>query len=156
MRPMRIFVDTSVFGGMFDEEFEEDTRAFFREVDAGRFLLGVSRQVYDEIVPAPARVKAFFETLLPRMEYFTDSPEAQRLIDIYLARDVVGRKSLNDASHVANATVHGYSGLVSWNFKHIVGKDKSPAFNLINMEQGYPHIFIASPKEILNHEKAQR
>ncbi len=155
MRPMRIFVDTSVFGGMFDAEFEDDTRAFFMEVTAGRFLLGVSQQVYDEIAPAPARVRAFFDSLLPKMAFFYDSQEVQHLVDVYRDRNVVGRKSLSDASHVAIATVYGCAGLVSWNFKHIVSEDKSLAFNLANMEQGYPPVFIASPKEILNYEKEQ-
>ncbi len=155
MRPVRIFVDTSVFGGMFDAEFEDDTRAFFREAAAGRFSLCVSKQVYDEIAPAPARVKAFFETMLPRMAFFSSPPEVRRLANMYVDRDVVGKKSLSDALHVACATVHGCSGLVSWNFKHIIGADKSLAFNLANMEQGYSLIFIASPKEILDYEKAQ-
>lgn len=155
MKPLRVFVDTSVFGGMFDVEFEEDTRVFFREVVSGRFSLAVSKQVYDEIVPAPEQVKSFFDALLPQMVLFSDSPEVQHLVDIYLEKKIVGKKSLNDALHVAYATVYGCSGLVSWNFKHIISEDKSLSFNLANMEQGYPQIFIASPKEILNHGKKQ-
>lgn len=156
MRPLRVFVDTSVFGGMFDEEFEFDTRAFFQRAASGRFLLAVSKQVYDEIVPAPLCVREFFDALLPQMTLFSDSPEVQRLVDAYLDSNVVGKKSLNDALHVAHATVYGCSGLVSWNFKHIISEDKSLAFNLVNMEQGYPQVFIASPKEILDHEERRR
>lgn len=156
MRPLRVFVDTSVFGGMFDIEFEADTRAFFKEVAAGNFSLAVSKQVYDEIVPAPGQVKSFFDALLPQMVLFNDSPEVQYLVEVYLDKKVVGRKSLNDALHVAYATVHGCSGLVSWNFKHIISEDKSLAFNLANTEQGYPQIFIASPREIVRHGNARR
>ena len=156
MRPLRIFVDTSVFGGMFDSEFERDTRVFFREAVSGRFLLAVSKQVYGEIIPAPARVKSFFDALLPQMILFNDSHEVQRLVDAYLDRKIVGKKSLNDALHVAYATVYGCSGLISWNFKHIIHEDKSLAFNLVNMEQGYPQIFIASPREIIDHDTTRR
>ena len=31
---MRIYVDTSVFGGVFDKEFAEPTKHFFLQVDA--------------------------------------------------------------------------------------------------------------------------
>ena len=34
---MRIYADTSVFGGVFDEEFAEPTKKFFLEIDAGLF-----------------------------------------------------------------------------------------------------------------------
>jgi predicted nucleic acid-binding protein len=39
---MRIYADTSVFGGVFDAEFEEPSKQFFREIDSGRFLLVTS------------------------------------------------------------------------------------------------------------------
>ena len=151
MRPLRVFVDTSVFGGMFDPEFEVDTRAFFTQVAAGRFALAVSRQVYEEIVPAPANVRELFGAMLPQMEFFNDSPAMRELVVAYLDKKVVGPSSRNDASHVAYATVHGCAGLVSWNFKHIVNEDKSLLFNLVNMERGYPQVFIASPKEVMSH-----
>ncbi len=86
MKPLRVFVDTSVFGGMFDVEFEDDTRAFFKEVVSGRFSLAISKQVYDEIAPVPEQVKSFFDALLPQMVLFSDSPEVQHLVDIYLGK----------------------------------------------------------------------
>ena len=96
-------------------------------------------------------LREFFGTLLPQMEFFNDSLAVRQLVAAYLDGKVVGSASRNDASHVAYTTVHGCAGLVSWNFKHIVNEDKSLSFNLVNMEQGYPQVFIASPKEVLSH-----
>jgi len=31
---MRVYADTSVFGGRFDEEFAKHTKQFFAEIDA--------------------------------------------------------------------------------------------------------------------------
>lgn len=153
MRPLRVFVDTSVFGGMFDSEFDVDTRAFFDAVDAGQFRLGISEQVIREIEPAPKNVRDFFYAQLPEVDVFIDSLEIQRLTDCYLRKKIVTDKSWADASYVAYATVHGCSGLVSWNYKHIVHTDKSMLFNVVNASQGYPPLFIATPKEILNHDQ---
>jgi len=35
MKPLRIYVDTSVVGGCFDAEFEAETKRFFDLVRAG-------------------------------------------------------------------------------------------------------------------------
>ena len=113
MRPLRTFIDTSVFGGMFDPEFEADTRLFFIAVDSGRFQLAVSDLVAQEIIPAPRMVRQFFNTYLPEIDLLKDSLEIQRLTDLYLHNKIVTSKYRADASHVAYATVHGCAGLVS-------------------------------------------
>nr|VFJ74249.1 MAG: hypothetical protein BECKFW1821C_GA0114237_10603 [Candidatus Kentron sp. FW] len=35
---MKVYADTSVFGGVFDEEFAEDSRRFFYDPRVGRFI----------------------------------------------------------------------------------------------------------------------
>ena len=44
-RILRTYVDTSVFGGVFDEEFARASVHFFQQVEAGRFHLFVSALV---------------------------------------------------------------------------------------------------------------
>lgn len=39
MKVLRLYADTSVFGGCFDEEFAEDSRKLFEEIREGRFIL---------------------------------------------------------------------------------------------------------------------
>jgi hypothetical protein len=57
MKPMRIYVDTSVFGGCFDDEFADPSRRFFELVRAGRVLALVSEVVVRELAEAPDRVR---------------------------------------------------------------------------------------------------
>lgn len=47
MTVMRVYVDTSVFGGAFDEGFREASRAFFEEARVGRFKIVVSNVVLE-------------------------------------------------------------------------------------------------------------
>jgi len=54
---MKVYADTSVFGGVFDEEFTEPSKEFFAEVESGRFDLVVSAVVQAEIDSAPKEVK---------------------------------------------------------------------------------------------------
>ena len=85
------------------------------------------------------------------MDLLKDSAEVQRLADSYLRDKILTSKSWTDASHVAYAAIHSCAGLVSWNYRHIVHEDKCMLFNVVNVSQGYPPLFIADPKEILNH-----
>ena len=39
---IRVYADTSVYGGVFDEEFAEASRTFFEQVRGGRFRLILS------------------------------------------------------------------------------------------------------------------
>jgi len=62
---MLVYVDTSVFGGAFDPEFERASRAFFDRVRQGAFEAAISAVVLDELKRAPEPVRALFEELEP-------------------------------------------------------------------------------------------
>lgn len=47
MTIIRVYADTSVFGGAFDEEFQAASRTFFDQVRNGRFKLVTSALVQD-------------------------------------------------------------------------------------------------------------
>ncbi|MBK7951175.1 MAG: hypothetical protein IPK00_21040 [Deltaproteobacteria bacterium] len=56
-RPLRAYVDTSVFGGVHDEEFRVASENFFRGVRDGWFILLSSEPLVIEIGGAPKRVQ---------------------------------------------------------------------------------------------------
>ncbi len=153
MRSLLVYVDTSVFGGLFDPEFMVATRRFFQLSDQGKFRLAVSRLVDDELSPAPTKVKNFFDDSLWNMEYIRDSSEILFLADLYVKHKAVGKNSLADAIHVAYATIHKCDGLISWNYKHIVHPDKSALFNMVNLAHGYGQLFIATPEKAISYEE---
>lgn len=64
MKEVRVYADTSVFGGVFDDEFGEESRAFFEQVKSGQFVLVTSAVVEAEMATAPAFVQEFFEEML--------------------------------------------------------------------------------------------
>ncbi|MDJ0660697.1 MAG: hypothetical protein QNJ42_14595 [Crocosphaera sp.] len=65
---IRVYTDTSVFGGVFDDEFKEETLAFFDLVKEGKFQLVISSVVSREIQPAPEKVKDFFIDIYSPLE----------------------------------------------------------------------------------------
>jgi hypothetical protein len=54
-KPLRVYADTSVFGGCFDSEFTAESVRFFEEVRQGQFILVVSNVTLDELELAPER-----------------------------------------------------------------------------------------------------
>ena len=105
--PLRVYADTSVFGGTFDADFAAVSQIFFDQVRAGRFRLVTSIVVRDELTRAPQRVRDLFAELLPRAEIIDLSEAVLRLRQAYLAAGIVGPASAADALHVALATVAG-------------------------------------------------
>ena len=53
----RIYIDTSVFGGYFDEEFAEHTIPLFNQLKNNEFTLLFSTVTQDELENAPEKVK---------------------------------------------------------------------------------------------------
>lgn len=148
---MKIYADTSVFGGVYDEEFAEPSKAFFAEVDAGKFRLFVSAIVQTEIASAPQPVQDFFERMLATSEIIELTEEVLNLRNAYLNAGIITPKSTDDAAHVALATISGCDMIVSWNFKHIVHFQKIPKYNAVNTLNGYHSIHIFSPPEVLDY-----
>ena len=53
----RLYIDTSVFGGQFDDEFAEYTVPLFKRIDKGEFTLLFSTVTQDELENAPKMLK---------------------------------------------------------------------------------------------------
>ncbi len=151
-KPIRVYADSSVYGGAFDEEFAAASREFFELVRAGRFRLVVSTAVSDELQSAPEQVRNLFGEMRQFAETAEITEEALRLQEAYLTAAIVGQKWETDALHVAMATESQCSVIVSWNFKHIVNFQKIPLYNGVNLAHGYMPIAIHTPQEVNSDE----
>ena len=149
MTPLRVYVDTSVFGGCFDDEFAEHSTRFFDFVRAGRITVLVSQVVVEELRDAPSQVQELFGTLAVSSIVTVElTPEIIKLRDAYVTAGIVPRDSVDDATHVAAATAARADAIVSWNFRHIVRVDKMRAYNELNLEAGFGLLSIVSPQEV--------
>ena len=61
MHKLRIYIDTSVIGGCFDEEFAEWSNILFDEFREGKKIAVISQTTIDELKNAPLKVKKFTE-----------------------------------------------------------------------------------------------
>ncbi len=149
----RFYFDTSVFGGMYDIEFERETTLLFEKVFLGQIICVYSNLTESELSNAPVRVKKFFQNLIAEhKEVVLVTPEGLNLAERYIAENVVGQTSIDDCIHIATATLNKVDVLVSWNFKHIVNLYRIRGYNSVNLRLGYSTLDIRSPKEIVDYE----
>lgn len=150
----KVYIDTSVFGGYFDSEFEEQTKPFFDKIKSKQTIILVSSILELEIYKAPEHIIDFFESLpellIERIE-LTD--EAKELAELYIANKVVGKTSIADCQHIALATINKADVLASWNFKHIVNLERIRGYNSVNFREGYQMTEIRTPNEIFSDEE---
>lgn len=154
MKQQTIYLDTSVIGGCFDEEFSPWSKGLIKDLQLGNFKAVVSELVTAEIQKAPLPVRQQLAAILELdHEYLVTTEEATALAEVYQQRQILTPKYYDDGLHIAMATVAQVDILVSWNFKHIVHLDKIRWFNLVNLEQGYKTLPIYSPREVTHYEE---
>jgi predicted nucleic acid-binding protein len=148
----RIYIDTSVVGGYFDDEFKEPTRRLFKRLSEAEVKFVISDLLELELLQSPQRVK---ELLLDfpsgSFERVELTNEVMKLADKYITEKVVGRTSLEDCRHIALATINKVDALASWNFKHIVNLNRIKGYNSVNLKLGYAQIEIRTPQELVNY-----
>lgn len=146
--PLRVYADTSVFGGPFDIEFRTGSLRFFQLVDAGRIRLLTSAVVSAELQAAPAHVRSFFDSHATKALLLDVSREALELQEAYIAAGILTQRWADDALHVALAAVARCDAIVSWNFTHIVNFRRIPLFSAVNALRGLPPLRIHTPPEL--------
>jgi predicted nucleic acid-binding protein len=148
----RLYIDTSVFGGYFDDEFAEFTKPLFDKISNGDFRLLFSTVTQDELEEAPEHVKDLVKHLkIEFTEFIEETEEAVDLAYAYISEKVVGQTSYADCLHIALATIHRADYLISWNFKHIVNVQRIMGYNSVNLKTGYKQLEIRSPRELITY-----
>lgn len=149
----RIYIDTSVVGGIYDDEFDVFTKMFFDKAFRGEIYLVISDLLENELINAPKPVRDFFKTLpVNQLELVNLSKEAIELAELYITEHVVGETSRADCRHIALVTLNKADVLVSWNFQHIVNLKRIRGYNSINLREGLHTLEIRSPKELMEYE----
>jgi hypothetical protein len=148
---LEVYIENSVIGGYFDDEFKEHTRKLFENFKKGIFKPIISSHVIAELENgAPDHVKENLNTL--DYKEYTVNDEMLKLAEKYIEQKIVSENYYGDALHIAVATVIGVDVLVSWNFKHIVNLDKIKSFNSVNLREGYSILEIRTPREVIENE----
>lgn len=154
MNGLRLYLDTSVWSGLFAERQPEHRHW-------GKLLLDHARdssiQIYasDTVLAEFARAP---EDLRDRLVRALEDSEAivleadSRVIEFATAcidRGTIPPRYEADAMHIACAVVAGLDAVVSWNMEHIVKLKTKHDVKVLCLELGYRLVEIVTPPEVL-------
>jgi predicted nucleic acid-binding protein len=147
-KKLKVYLDTSVPNAYFDERNpvrQETTREFWGKLE--QYEVFVSNTVIDEIKAIGDEKTR--EELLELISNFrcleSEEAEVRALAKEYIAKGVIPVKHIEDAIHIAVASVNSLDVLVSWNFEHIVKLKTKREVNVINVLLGYNQLEIIEP-----------
>jgi len=156
MRKLKLYLDTSVINFLFADDAPEKqrvTQEFFEDsVSQGKFDIYISDVVIGEIKNTKDIDKRnnLLEVIYKyNLNILSLSEEAIELTDEYLKQSVIPEKKVEDARHIAIATVSGCDMLLSWNYKHLANINKEKKIQIINIQQGYNYpVRLSTPMEV--------
>jgi len=150
-----VYVDTSVYGGCEEDNFQGPSRRLMDLCRRGEMDLVVSEVLLDELRPAPKAVRDVLRRIGPdRWTMIEEVDEIEALARRYIESGALSPKMYNDALHIAVATVGRVDYLASWNFRHMLDGRRARMYDEVNRQAGYPPIKIRNPQDIENeHQK---
>ena len=151
--PYRLYVDTSVFGALFDEEDPERvrlTRSTLRRIKQAPYEAFIGTPVLEEISIAPLRLRVALERQLKSLSptLIEEGTASLRLAQAYMDARLVPPPQRNDARHIAIATAADLDAIVYWNIRDMVNIKKKKIVHSVNAKFGYRLIDIVSPLEV--------
>lgn len=157
MKKLRLYLDTSIINFAIDNrdlEKNEITKKLLGEIRQGKYTAFISSVVITEIERCDNKEKR--ENLLKIIKDFSPEEliideEVQRLAKRYVEEGIIPVKYLDDARHIAVASVNDLDVVVSWNLEHIVKMKTEKEVGRINVFMRYRAIDIYSPQEIVEN-----
>ena len=150
--PLRLYIETSVFGALFDQETERvrESKRVLEAVSRGAVHGYVSPVLFEEIARAPDDLKSLLEEEIAQAspEVLAMNKEIEALAREYVASGAVTVKFIDDARHIAVASYWSLDAVVSWNFRHMVNIEKKHLYQSVNLREGHRLIDIVSPPEV--------
>lgn len=115
MKQISMYLDTSIIGGYFDAEFEQPTKKLVKHVKIGLYRAYISDITLYELNKAHDELSDKFLTLLAEFDFkfIKKSFEIQDLAKEYISSKVLPQKCLDDARHVALASVKHVNYIIS-------------------------------------------
>ena len=153
MKRIRLYLDTSVLGGLFDIEDAQrllTVERLLKSIKEKNYEGFVSPLTIEEILKAP---KEIIEQLSNRVSdagliLLEESEESIELANAYVSSGAIPVKFRNDARHIAIGVCNEINYIVSWNYKHMVNISVRRLVNSTNLKMGYSPIEIISPEEV--------
>lgn len=154
----KAYIDTSIPSAYFDNREENRriiTQKWWKGILFDRYDVYISELVEAELGDTKdiKKRKELLE-LVKGIKVLEINSEAEMLSHMYVKNDIISEEYIDDARHLAIATLNNIGLVISWNFNHLVNHDTKMKVKAINLLHGYREIEIESPLELGGGEYA--
>lgn len=154
MKKLKLYLDCSIYNFAIANDVPEEreiTLKLFEEIRSEKYEVFISDVVFREINKAPETVAVLLKDLITGLnpQDLPMNDEVQSLANEYIERGIIPVKYLDDALHIAAASVYNVDVILSWNFQHIVKLKTKREVTGVNIGLGYKEIEIYSPREVV-------
>ncbi|MBS4099065.1 MAG: type II toxin-antitoxin system VapC family toxin [Sulfuricella sp.] len=118
--------------------------------------LHASRLVVVEAMKGDHGASARRLELLHGIPHLAMTPQVETLVVALMEAAALPEKAVEDAFHIALATVHGMDFLLTWNCKHIANAIKRGVIERVCEMAGYAMPVICTPEELLGDRNVDR
>lgn len=89
MHTPTLYLDTSVVGGYFDDEWKDATQELWRQMEQGKYRFLTSDVTMDEMTKAPKRVQDLLEKTFLEAAILSVTEESEQLAAAYMSRNIL-------------------------------------------------------------------
>jgi hypothetical protein len=151
----RIYLETSVISFLTARQatdvvlagHQESTHLFWKQ--RNDYELFISDMVIQECEKGDAECAQNRMIAIQGLPVLNVDNEVERLASELIIKGAVPKKSLEDAVHIAVASVNAIDFIVTWNFKHINNPFMKQQIRTVIVNLGYAMPEICSPEELL-------
>jgi len=153
MKKLRLYIDTSVLGGIFDTEEPKRVNTaerLLRLIGDGTYEGYISRLTIEEVFAAPIKIYEKLQSKIGNSGFsiIEETAESINLAEAYVNAGAIPERYRADARHIAIGVVYDLDYIVSWNYKHMVNISVRRLINSTNIRMGYSTVEIISPEEV--------
>ncbi|MFH1901727.1 MAG: PIN domain nuclease [Candidatus Omnitrophota bacterium] len=156
-RKLKVYLDTSIINFAIADDIprgdKEATQCLCEQINKGKYEGLISEVMLREINDTKDQAKrgrlVKFVESLELKEVLVVDDEVNTLAEKYISENIIPARYVDDALHIALASVSEADVLVSWNFKHIVRHKTRIEVMGVNTLMGYKSIDICTPREVI-------
>ncbi len=127
---------------------QDITRTWWKR-DQTHYAIFISAIVIQEAGRGDCREAEKRSAFLQSFPVLEATPEVQNLIKLYLEKGVVPPGNVEDAAHLAFASIHEMEYLCTWNFKHLANVIALRRLRKLNESKGIFVPQVCTPEELL-------
>ena len=146
----KIYLDTSVISAYNDArepEKAKQTRELLKKASPEAEIY-ISTLVKEELSAIKnVERKKELNALVSKYKSLVITDRVRELAEYYINNGLIPENHIEDALHLAIATIHEMDILVSWNYTHLVKLKTRHLVNALNLVSGYQEIEIILPIE---------